>query len=106
MSRMNIFLVTLSVRHVRPDYIACSISRSCFHWDDFVRVGTHEGREKLQSQSPAVDEPVRVDACEEASEVLIVDTWSRERVKICVFKELDEVEDISLGQVVGKRLRQ
>ena len=88
------------------DDIACSISRSCFHWDDFVRVGTHEVRKELQSQSPAVDEPVSVDACEEASKVLIVDTWSRKRVKICIFEELDEVENISFGQVVGKRLRQ
>ena len=60
----------------------------------------------MQSQSPAVDEAVSVDAREEASKVLIVYAWSRERVKICLLEELDEVEDISFCQVVGERLGQ
>ena len=87
------------------DNIACGVSRSCLHWDNFTWAGTHESREKLQSKSPAIDEPVRVDAREEASKVLIVYAWRRKGVKICVLEELDEVEDIAFGQVVGKRLR-
>ena len=86
------------------DYIAGGIARSCLHWDDFVRVGAHEDREELQGQSPAGDEAVSVNAGEEAGKVLIVYTRSRKRVKIGVLEELDEVEDISFCQVVGKRL--
>ena len=87
------------------DYISGGVSRGCLHRNDFVRVCAHDGREKLQSKSPAVDEPISVDAREEASEVLIVYTRCREIVKVCVFEELDEIEDISFCQVVGERLR-
>jgi lipoate-protein ligase A len=63
-------------------------------WDD--------GRKKLQGESPAIDEPVSVDAREEASKVLIVYTWCRKIVEIGVFEELDEIKDISFCQVEGK----
>ena len=106
MSRMKIFLVTFSVRHVRP----LTTSPVVFPGVAFTEMissgpGTHESGEKLQSESPAIDEPIRVDACEEASKVLIVYAWRGKGVKICVLEEFDEVEDISFGQVVGKRLR-
>ena len=41
-----------------------------------------------------------------AGEVLVVYARSRKCVKIGVLEELDEVEDISFCQVVGKRLGQ
>ena len=71
-----------------------------------VGVGAHEGREELQGQSPAGDEAVGVNACEKTREILVAYARSRERVKIGVLEELDEVEDISFCQVVGKRLGQ
>ena len=87
------------------DHVSCGISRSCLHRDNFIWAGTHKSREKLQSKSPAIDEPVRVDAREESSEVLVVYAWRRKGVKICVLEELDEVEYIAFCQVVGERLR-
>ena len=87
------------------DNVTCGVSRSCLHRDNFIGAGTHKSREKLQSKPPAIDEPVGVDAREEASKVLIVYAWRRKGVKICVLEELDEVEHIAFCQVVGERLR-
>ena len=86
------------------DNISCGVARGCLHRDDFVRVCAHDGRKELQGESPAVDEPVSVDAREEASKVLIVYTWCRKVVEIGVFEELDEIKDISFCQVVGESL--
>ena len=83
------------------DHITCGIARGCLHRDDFVGVGTHEGREELQGQSPTGNKAVSVNACEKTSKILVVYTRSGERVKVGVLEELDEVEDISFCQVVG-----
>jgi len=88
------------------DYIACGIARSCLHGDDLVGVGTHEGREELQGQSPASNEAVSVNTCEKTSKILVVYTGSRERIEVGVLEELDEVEYITFCQVVGKRFGQ
>ena len=87
------------------DYVACGVARSCLHGDDLVGVGVHEGREELQGQSPARDEAVSVNACEKARKILVVYSWSGERIKVSVLEELDEIKYITPGQVVGKRLR-
>ena len=104
MSRMNIFLVTLSVRHVRPlttspvvlpgvaftemissGSVLMRVERNC-------RVNRQLAMKR--SVSMLVKKPAR--------------SWlyarSRKRVKIGILEELDEVEDISFRQVVGKRL--
>ena len=47
-----------------------------------------------------------VKSCEKASKILVVYTGSGERVEVGVLEELDEVEDISFCQIVGKRLGQ
>ena len=105
MSRMKIFLVTLSVRHVRAFYyVPCVVAWSCLHGDDRIGVGIHEGREELQGQSLAGDEAVSVDACEKARKILVVYSRSGERIKVNVLEELDEIKYITPCQVVGKRL--
>ena len=86
------------------DDISCGVARGCLHRDDFVRVCAHDGRKKLQGESPAVNESISVDAREEASEVLIVYTWCRKTVEIGVFEELDEIKNISFCQVVRESL--
>ena len=86
------------------DYIACGVARSCLHGDDLVGVGTHESREELQGQSPASNEAVSVDACEKTRKILVVYSGSRERIKVGVLEELDEIKYITPCQVVGKRL--
>ena len=86
------------------DYVPCGVARSCLHGDDLVRVGVHEGREELQGQSPASDEAVSVNACEKTRKILVVYSWSRERIKVGVLEELDEIKYIAPCQVVGKRL--
>ena len=88
------------------DYVACGVARSCLHGDDLVGAGTHESREELQGQSPASNEAVSVDACEKAREILVVYARSRERIKVGVLEELDEIKYITFCQVVGKRLGQ
>ena len=60
----------------------------------------------MQGQSPAGNEAVSVNACEKTSKILVVYTRSRERIEVGVLEELDEVEDITFCQVVGKRLGQ
>ena len=102
---MKIFLVTLSGTACAAfDYVSRGVARSCLHGDDLVRVGVHEGREELQGQSPASDEAVSVDTCEKTRKILVVYSWSRERIKVGVLEELDEIKYITLCQVVGKRL--
>ena len=102
MSRMNIFLVTLSVRHVRPlttspvvlpgvaftemissGSVLMRVERNC-------RVNRQLAMKR--SVSMLVKKPAR--------------SWLCMRVKIGVLEELDEVEYISFCQVVGKRLGQ
>ena len=109
MSRMNIFLVTLSVRHVRPlttspvvlpgvaftemissGSVLMRVERNC-------RVSRQLAMKR--SVSMLVKKPARSWLCMRSRR-------SRERVKVGVLEELDEVEDISFCQVVGKRLGQ
>ena len=85
-------------------YVPCVVARSCLHGDDLIGGGIHEGREELQGQSPARDEAVRVNACEKARKILVVYSWSGERIKVSVLEELDEIKYITPCQVVGKRL--
>ena len=105
MSRMKIFLVTLSVRHVRPFTTSLVVARSCLHGDDLIGAVFMRGERNCRGQSPARDEAVRVNACEKARKILVVYSWSGERIKVSVLEELDEIEYITPGQVVGKRLR-
>ena len=106
-SRMKILRVTFNVRHVRP-LTTSAVVLPGVAFTEMISSGSvlmiADSRKELQGESPAVDEPVRVDAREEASKVLIVYTWCRKVVEIGVFEELDEIKDISFCQVVGESL--
>ena len=51
--------------------------------EDRVRVGVHDGLQKLKKEVPAINEPGHVNAGEEASKVLVEDEWWCRDVKFC-----------------------
>ena len=51
---------------------------------------------------PAGDKTIRVNAREEASEVLVVDMRCRVGIEDSLFQELDEFENIAFGEIVWK----
>ena len=65
-------------------------------------MSVHNGSEEMECQIPAGNEAVGVNAGEKACQVLIVDEWSILSVKIPTFQELNEIEHVTFGEVVGK----
>ena len=65
-------------------------------------MGVHSRGEKVKSEVPTGNEAVSVDAGEEAGQVLVVDEWSILSVEVPTFQELNELEHVAFGQVVGK----
>ena len=49
---------------------------------------------------PACNEASRVDAGEEAGQILVVDVWSRLGIEVPSFQKLNEFEHIAFGQIV------
>lgn len=58
----------------------------------------------MKGEAPAVQKSVRVDAGKEACEVLIVNLWGRNGIKVGVLQQFDEVENVAFCQVVWEGL--
>ena len=54
----------------------------------------------MKGEMPAGDEAVRVNAGEEAGQILVVYVWGRLSIKVPLFQKLDEFEHVAFGQVV------
>ena len=107
MSRMKIFLVTLSVRHVRP-LTTSPVVLPGVAFTEMISSGSvlmRVDRNCKVNRQLAMKRSVSM-LVKKTSKVLIMYTRGGERVEVGVLENLDEVEDISFCQVVGKRLGQ
>ena len=107
MSRMKIFLVTLSVRHVRP-LTTSPVVLPGVAFTEMILSGSvlmRVERNCKVSRQLAMKRSVSM-LVKKTSKILVMYTRGGERVEVGVLEDLDEVEDISFCQVVGKRLGQ
>ena len=56
----------------------------------------------MEREMPTRDKAIGVNTCEETREVLIVDLRCWVGIKVSLFQEVDELENISFGEVVWK----
>ena len=87
------------------DHVAGVVGGACLDGDDFIRMCAHGCRKELEGKAPAVDEAVGVNAGEKSGQVLVVELRCRHLVEVGVLEILDEVENVSLCQVVRKSFR-
>ena len=84
------------------DHIPLLVARGGFHREELIGLGVHRGAEEMKSEISAGDEVVRVNAGEEASQVLVVDVWGMLSIKVSLFKSWMSSNTSPLARLCGK----